>query len=71
MYSAKSAYNALFLGQHTTEGVKELWKVRVPGKCRMSLARLAGACLDMGTCAAAWLRQPRPLRFVLTVRGDL
>jgi hypothetical protein len=36
-YSASSAYQTLFLGQHTLEGAKELWKVHAPGKCKMFL----------------------------------
>lgn len=33
-YSSRSAYRALFLGQTSLMGVKELWETRAPNKCR-------------------------------------
>jgi hypothetical protein len=32
-YNARSAYRAMFLGQCSILGVKELWKVKAPRKC--------------------------------------
>jgi hypothetical protein len=34
IYSASSAYTAFLLGQTALAGAKELWKTKVPNKCR-------------------------------------
>jgi hypothetical protein len=44
-YSAASAYNALFLGQCSLLGAKELWKTKAPNKCRFFVwLALQGRC---------------------------
>jgi hypothetical protein len=37
IYSSSSAYEALFYGQSSVLGVKELWKSKAPGKCHFFL----------------------------------
>jgi uncharacterized protein involved in response to NO len=34
IYSAASAYKALFLGQTSILGAKKVWKAKAPNKCR-------------------------------------
>jgi hypothetical protein len=34
LYSSSSAYLAMFVGQSSILGAKELWKTKAPGKCR-------------------------------------
>jgi hypothetical protein len=37
IYSSKSAYDAMFIGQSATLGAKELWSTRAPNKCMFYL----------------------------------
>lgn len=37
IYTAQSAYNALFLAEEAVAGARELWKTRAPNKCRFFL----------------------------------
>jgi hypothetical protein len=43
---SQSAYSALFLGQTAMYGEKQIWKIRPPAKCHVSLAGLARQVLD-------------------------
>jgi hypothetical protein len=44
-FSTSSSYTALFTGQHSIAGSKELWKVGAPNKCRFHIwLVLLGRC---------------------------
>jgi hypothetical protein len=51
-------YNVLFVGQHSTAGAKELWKVKAPDKCRFFMwLAILGRCWTWKQLATAWATQ--------------
>jgi hypothetical protein len=49
-YSARSTYEALLVGQSAAWGVKEIWKVHEPNKCKMFLWQVMQECVWTSEC---------------------